>query len=540
MKDASKIWTWLPWVLVIPAYFANLGLMPLWADEPTRAVVAWEMSFYQEFIVPTINSNFYLNKPPLYNWIMLVFYDLFGFTEWATRLPAMMSLIGMSVLMYWGFKPEVGKKQALAAAFLYITFGRMVYYSSHLGHIDPFYSDLVFFNFIFIYRSFQDKKYLQLFLGSYFIMALAFLMKGLPTLAFQAFTLLALFINGKQFMKLLGWKHILGILLFSGILGGYFYLYFQDGVTPLRYWENLLDQNVTRTAVAKSTWTTIKHVFYFPIDQMYLFTPWFTLVPFLFQKKLWRDMWRQPFLRFTLLVIAVNLPLYWLSPDNRPRYLFMLYPFIFLWMVRGYFLFAEKMKFFRIVAHVLWIVLPLVLGIGIWYATTLEALDPVSNLYLKVAVLSAGWIALSIAAIRTKEPLRIANRFFIMVSVLLVFKLAVQWIVLPYRYYEDETVYYKTAAQKVGEITRGSDLYLLEGSPYNHSMTWYTSLERNEPIQYILPENFREFAEESPEYFILSENQREEWPNSEVLYSFRVPYRDMPTLLMRSGGSGKE
>ena len=59
MKEVSKIWSWLPWILVVPAYFANLGLMPLWADEPTRALVALEMYFNQEFLVPTINSAYY-------------------------------------------------------------------------------------------------------------------------------------------------------------------------------------------------------------------------------------------------------------------------------------------------------------------------------------------------------------------------------------------------------------------------------------------------------------------------------------------------
>lgn len=533
MKEVSKIWSWLPWILVVPAYFANLGLMPLWADEPTRALVALEMYFNQEFLVPTINSAYYLNKPPLYNWILLASYELFGWTEWATRLPAMLSIMGMSVLMYWGFKPEVGKKQALAAAFLYLTFGRMVYYSSHLGHIDPFYSDLIFFNFIFIYRSFRDQKWLQLFLGSYFLISIAFLTKGLPTLAFQALTLLALFISGKQFKQLLSWRHFAGIGLFAALVGFYYYLYFDATVSPQEYWDNLMNENVSRTAADKPLWLTIKHLAIFPLDQLYLFTPWFTLVPFLFQKRLWRDLWRQPFLRYSLIVVAVNLPIYWLSPDVRPRYLFMLYPFIFLWLVRGYFQFAERMKWVTSAVHILWIGLTLILGIGSWYAVTLEPLQEVTFLYLKVGGLSAGWVLLAAAAIRSQERNRIADRFFIMVSVLLIFKLAVQWIVLPYRYEVDRDAGYREYAQTIGKMTKGHDLYLVPGNPFNHSMSFYADLQRKAAIQTLREDNMETALQDDRAFFIVTEDNATAWPDYEVVYSFRVPYRDWPTVLLR-------
>lgn len=56
--------------LLIPALFINLGKMPLSSDEPTRSVVALEMNLSGNYVTPTINGDYYYNKPPLYNWIL--------------------------------------------------------------------------------------------------------------------------------------------------------------------------------------------------------------------------------------------------------------------------------------------------------------------------------------------------------------------------------------------------------------------------------------------------------------------------------------
>ncbi|WP_367328714.1 ArnT family glycosyltransferase, partial [Lentimicrobium sp.] len=76
-------------ILLLPlALFTNLGLMPLISDEPTRAVVTLEMILSGNFITPTINGDFYYNKPPLFNWILAGFVKVAGVeNEFIFRLP---------------------------------------------------------------------------------------------------------------------------------------------------------------------------------------------------------------------------------------------------------------------------------------------------------------------------------------------------------------------------------------------------------------------------------------------------------------------
>ena len=84
-----KTWNWLfiiSVLLTIPALFINLGKMSVINDEAIRAIVALEMKINGNLITPTIGGILYFNKPPLYNWIILFFFNLFNdHSELVTR-----------------------------------------------------------------------------------------------------------------------------------------------------------------------------------------------------------------------------------------------------------------------------------------------------------------------------------------------------------------------------------------------------------------------------------------------------------------------
>jgi 4-amino-4-deoxy-L-arabinose transferase-like glycosyltransferase len=59
------------------------------------SLVAFEMKMSGNFIVPTMNGEFYYNKPPLYNWFIYGMSMLLGhFGEWPSRLTTLISLGG--------------------------------------------------------------------------------------------------------------------------------------------------------------------------------------------------------------------------------------------------------------------------------------------------------------------------------------------------------------------------------------------------------------------------------------------------------------
>src|SRR6266545_1491406 len=69
--------------------FSGLGVRPLISPAEARyALVAREMVESGDWIQPHLNHARYYEKPPLIYWSVAASYRLFGFTEFASRLPS--------------------------------------------------------------------------------------------------------------------------------------------------------------------------------------------------------------------------------------------------------------------------------------------------------------------------------------------------------------------------------------------------------------------------------------------------------------------
>jgi hypothetical protein len=64
-------------IAIIPASYIRLGQYPFsqGSEERRRALVSLEMKLQQEYFNPTICSEPYYNKPPLFNWLLIPFID---------------------------------------------------------------------------------------------------------------------------------------------------------------------------------------------------------------------------------------------------------------------------------------------------------------------------------------------------------------------------------------------------------------------------------------------------------------------------------
>ena len=240
---------WIILLLLVPALFINLGMSPLIEDEATRGVVAFEMQQSGELITPTINGEYYYNKPPLYNWILLGFFNLFNqHSEFVLRLPAVISLLLFGLIIYFTSRKELGTRVAFLSSLLFISCGRILFYDSMRGLIDLSFSLLIFLNFYLIYYFLARKKYFFLFLTSYFLAAAAFLMKGLPSVIFQALTLFTALAYFKSLRKLFHPAHLAGLMVFFILVGGYYFLLWEKNHEP-EFFERLVSESTKRTIV---------------------------------------------------------------------------------------------------------------------------------------------------------------------------------------------------------------------------------------------------------------------------------------------------
>ncbi|MEM9991444.1 MAG: glycosyltransferase family 39 protein, partial [Bacteroidota bacterium] len=318
-------------MLCLFALFQPIGLRPLRAEEPRRSIVAMEMEYSGNYLVPKVNDMYYYNKPPLYNWVLLGFFKLCdSYAEWVVRLPTVVSLILTAILNFFFVRRYLPQKTALWSSLFYVLSADILLYFSMLGEIDIFYSLLVYVQVFAIFHFFQHRQWLLLFGVSYLFTALGVLTKGVPSLAFQALTLLTIFSYNKQFWRLFWWQHIAGILLLFGLVGSYFYAYAQtpDSGDAIVYMIKLFVESSSRTGLETGIGSTLTNFFRVPTILLKLFLPWTFLMVLLFQKGVKELLIQQPLLKFSFFFIVVNLLVYLISPGTRDRYLYMFLPFV--------------------------------------------------------------------------------------------------------------------------------------------------------------------------------------------------------------------
>lgn len=451
--------------------------MPLLGDEPTRAVVALEMAYSGNWWVPTITGEYYYRKPPVYNWILASLFKLTGNTsELMVRLPAVVPLFLYGGTIYLWAKKYLDKKIAFLGAIMFITCGRMVVYSSMLGYIDIVYSWVTFVSFIAIWEFYQRKQWLLLFVVSYLLSAAAFLMKGLPTVLFQGISLTAFFFFQKEFKRLFTWQHLIGIALFLVLVVGYFWKYSQ--YNELYGWvAELWDQSEQRTVLRKAWYESIAYLFMFPFDQAIHLAPWSLLAVFCFRRGYLIEVWQTPFLRFIAIILLANIPVYWLSPGNRPRYMFMLYPLLLILISYAYFTGKEKLPVLKKWVESIYLVLGALVALAVWGVFAFELEIPLKA--LKIAGLFVAFALVLWAYYKLAE-----YRFITFTIVILLFRIGFDWFTLPYRFQTSTEDFYKQECIRIAERSSDKPITVMKGSAFSHLETFYFETVRNEIVRY--------------------------------------------------------
>lgn len=463
-------------ILLFPALFINLGYLPLITDEPTRGIVALEMTLSDNYIVPTINGEFYYNKPPLYNWILILSAKACGgFSEFALRLPTVLALLFFGLLIFLFTRKHLGNRIAILNALILATGGRILFWDSFQGLIDIFYSSLVFLNFMLIYHLYRQSRFYLLFLFSYLITALCFLMKGMPSILFQAVTLLVIFIYMKNWKKLFSLQHLSGLLIFIILVGGYYYAYSKYNSLENVY-SRLFVESSQRTVVGQGLWNAFLHLFTFPLEMMYQFAPWTILIVCLFRKDLKKIIAEEPFIKYSLLIFFFNIIFYWISPAIHPRYLFMLFPLFFIVLTYIYDQTTNASDIRRKIPEYILLAICILAIPGAMVFPFLRETKDIHLIFLKSSILLVVMIFLSYLFIRLKN-----SRLILFAIVLLITRIVFNVFLMPERSSAEKQ--YKADAIKVGQITKGEELYVYGSTPINHDATFYITREREEILE---------------------------------------------------------
>jgi 4-amino-4-deoxy-L-arabinose transferase-like glycosyltransferase len=121
-------------LLVLPAIllYPCLSFRLFEPDESRYAQISSEMLRHGEFVVPTLQGEPYLDKPPLLYWLVMATYRLFGVHDWAARLVPALAVHACVLLAYLFGRRWVGERGAwwgalgLALAPGFLSMGRLV------------------------------------------------------------------------------------------------------------------------------------------------------------------------------------------------------------------------------------------------------------------------------------------------------------------------------------------------------------------------------------------------------------------------------
>jgi 4-amino-4-deoxy-L-arabinose transferase-like glycosyltransferase len=225
--------------LELPIFLLGLGSPALYdPHESLYAEIAREMVVHGDWLTPHLNGTRYLDKPPLFYWLIAVSYTVFGVSEFSARLPIALAGLG-GVLVTWGIGRHLfdGRSGALAGLVLTTSVGYFVFSRQLLPDIVfACFTTLSFYAFLCAAEEGRAREPWSLL--AYLCLALAVMTKGFVGL-FPLVVLATYGLLSGRFHALRGLRSVWGGLLFSLLIApwhlimgwqheGYFWHYFAN------------------------------------------------------------------------------------------------------------------------------------------------------------------------------------------------------------------------------------------------------------------------------------------------------------------------
>ncbi|HHT9132441.1 MAG TPA: ArnT family glycosyltransferase, partial [Candidatus Tripitaka californicus] len=309
-------------------YVLNLGSTGLWEKhEALYAEVAREMLVDGHWIIPHLDGTVYIEKPPLYFWMVaLCSIPVGDVNEFTARLPAALCAMGTVMVTFLLGRKLFNARVAfmgaliLATCLLFMVYGRSV-------RQDTTFTFFISSALLAFYSGYTSDRKTFCFLSFWFLTALAVLTKGL----------FALFLVVSPIILYLFWNNDLKILIERRFLfgGSAFVLTITAWLLPAYVWDEgdyirqfiLVNSGLSYAlplAESKHHHNVLRYVVgYFFYGMM----PWsIFLIAFsyrFFSKRLWREN-RQ--LLFPAAWLFVMFLIFFLMGQKRSTYLLPLYP----------------------------------------------------------------------------------------------------------------------------------------------------------------------------------------------------------------------
>lgn len=160
-----KTWLYLLLVLAILVNFSGLFVTLLGTDGPLYATIARTMVEKGNYVELFSHGTDWLDKPHFPFWATAFSFELFGFTTWAYKLPAILFLLLGVLYTYLLARKLYNRETAYWAVIILLTAQHIIISSTDV-RAEPYLTGLIIGSIYHFYRAYSEKKNLQLVLGA--------------------------------------------------------------------------------------------------------------------------------------------------------------------------------------------------------------------------------------------------------------------------------------------------------------------------------------------------------------------------------------
>jgi len=325
-SSADLLNDWLPWLLTAAVAFVllyKLGSVALFEpDEGRNAEKAREILLLNDWVTP--HENFYpvLDKPIFFYWLIALFYQLFGVSEWTARLPSLLSALGCVFLIYRFSRVYWGRWVALWSALILVTsveffiLARTVIFDMPL----TFCETVALLAFYEAKQSENRRRRAALCLAMYLALGAGTLIKGLVALVIPGIVFFLFILLRRRWQILRRIYLIPGAGVFLAVVLPWYLQAEARNPGYLNYylWAEHFGRYTTASFDRSEPW------YYFIGVALVGFFPWTLVLPWII-KNLWRRSWDD---KTVYLVLWVSVPLLFFSASHSklPQYILPIFP----------------------------------------------------------------------------------------------------------------------------------------------------------------------------------------------------------------------
>ena len=324
LRDLNKAYSKILWVTAIIAaivFFWGLGSMDLLSlNEGRRALAIQAMVASGNWLLPHLNGELYLTKPPLLYWLSSSLALIWGVNEWTLRLPSALAALAVLWIVYRYTLKQSGQWTALFAVQLLIANLGFVMLGRR-AEIEMLLTALCVGSLLSALQYIQSQTSKNWIYLSYFLLALALMTKGPLVLLLVTLPLLvaAIYTNNPHIkVVLLSWR---GWLIFLVVgLAWYAVVSWQLG---LDIWATVVKRDMLDKMQSDSAKPILSYLGWIAVDFLLLIGLFFVGAKAFFKQQIQQA-------HQLVLVAAVVLPLviFSLFANKHAKYLLPIYPLI--------------------------------------------------------------------------------------------------------------------------------------------------------------------------------------------------------------------